>query len=122
MYIKYVKIILKVFVGKMYHCVKRGKGIHDTSSRMQRILVKKKCAYSRMLSKCVEQLYGKSDSTSSTYYLADASGIDITGGDTEFLTIDDGTAVKKIPWTLLEETGKTASKARFFCVEVEGHR
>ena len=75
-----------------------------------------------MLSKCVEQLYGTSDSCS--YYLADSSGIDITSGDPDFLTIDDGTAGKKIPWTLdtfLKVTGKSASKTRFYCVKVEGY-
>ena len=41
-----------------------------------------------MLSRCIEQVYGEINSKSS-YYLADSSGIDITGGDTEYLRIDD---------------------------------
>ena len=109
----------------MYHCSKRGRGVHESAPKMQRILVKKSCTYKRMLGKCIEQLYGENvaPSSGSTYYLADSSGIDITGGDSEFLTIDDGTVGKKIPWTIetfLKVTGKTASKTRFFCVEIEG--
>ena len=97
------------------------RGIHDTLSQMQRILVKKNCSYNHMLVKCVEQLYGKKDATSDSfsYYLANGTRIDITGG---FLMIDDGTTGKKIPWTLdtfLKVTGKSASRVHFYCVEVE---
>ena len=95
------------------------------SSRVQRVLIKKCCSYDRMLTKCVEQLYGKKISApSNTYYLADSSGIDIAGESTEYLTIDDGTSGRRIPWTLetyLKVNGKSATKARFYCVEVPGY-
>lgn len=95
------------------------------SCRVQRILIKKGCSYNRMLEKCVEQVYGKKNPTpSTTYYLADGSGVHVAGESTEYLTTDDGTSEKKIPWTLetyLKVNGKTATKARFYCVEVQGH-
>ena len=49
------------------------------SSRVQRVLIKKCCSYDRMLTKYVEQLYGKKISA---HYLADSSGIDIAGEST----------------------------------------
>ena len=95
------------------------------SSHVQHVLIKKCCSYDRMLTKCVEQLYGKKISApSNTYYLADSSGIDIAGESTEYLTTDDGTSCRRIPWTLetyLKVNGKSATKARFYCVEVPGY-
>ena len=115
-------IVLPVFVGKMHHRAKQGKGIHECSNRMQRLLVKD-CTYNHMLTKCIEQLYGET-SPSCPYYLSDSSGIYITGGNTEFLTIDVGGASgKQIPWTIetfLKVTGKSAAKACFYCVKVGG--
>ena len=47
-----------------------------------------------MLTKCIEKLYGET-TPSYSYYLSDSSEINITGGITEFLTIDDSGASGK---------------------------
>ena len=56
MYVHYVKMY-QVFVGKMYPCIKQEKGSHDSSSRMQRILVKKNCTFKRKLVEVKPHLY-----------------------------------------------------------------
>ena len=82
---------IEAFVGKIHHRAKQRK-IYESSSRMQCLLVKTYCTYKSHVHKVHQTVLGDT-SPSCSYHLSDSSGIDITGGNTEFGTNDDGAAI-----------------------------
>lgn len=61
----------------MYHCTRRGRGIHIKSSKLKNILLRNDWEYKRVLDKCMQELYAKEEQEKATFYVADKGGVPI---------------------------------------------
>ena len=105
-------------IGKMYHCGRRGRGIHIRGVTPTNIIFNKDCTYQRMLEKCCS-IYSTEEREKATFYIADSRGVPIWTSDYLVIDGEDGKE-QKVPWTLMKYIEyshfKYASKAKFFCV------
>ena len=111
----------------MYHCGKRGRGIHVRGGRVKNVLLRADSTYGRMVKKCVQELYSEKEQESHKFYIADSRGVEIWNSDQIEVDVEcSGEKHKCCDWSLekyIKLSGiKYPSKARFFCVEqlVEG--
>ena len=105
----------------MYHCDKKGRGVHIRGGRLKNILLRVDCTYSRMLEKCVQELYSNEEQEQNYFYIADTRGIAIWNGDKIEVDVEgSGQRARECDWTLEQyihlSSAKFFSKARFYCV------
>ena len=79
MFLQFIKI--QIPVGMMYHCYRRGKGIHVRGGKLKNVLMRTDCPYHRMLTKCVQELFSEEEQESNDFYIADSRGVAIWNGD-----------------------------------------
>ena len=107
----------------MYHNEKRGKGVHIRGGTMKNVLLRADSTYSRVLSKCVQELYSEEDQKKFEFYIADSKGVAIWNGDKIEVDIEESGQKKsrECDWTLEKyirlSNARYPSKARFFCVK-----
>ena len=101
----------------MYHCERRGRGIHIRGVTPTNVVFNKDCTYQRMLEKCSS--YSSEEREKATFYVADSRGVPIWTNDHLVIDGEDGRE-KKVPWTLTKYIEyshvKYPSKAKFFSV------
>lgn len=106
-------------VGKMYHCPKRGRGIHVKSSDLKNVLLRDDWSYQRVLDKCIQEVYG-TESQNAEFYIADKGGVPIWTKDVIELDLGNG-GVEEISWSLhqyiLLSKTKYPSKTKLYCVK-----
>lgn len=64
-------------VGKMYHCFKRGRGIHVKSSSLKNVLLRDDWPYGKLLQTCVQEMYWNEEQKEANFYIADKGGIPV---------------------------------------------
>ena len=105
----------------MYHCDKRGKGIHIRGGRLVNVLLRSDSSYERMLAKCVEEIFPEEDKDKFDFYIADSIGAEVWNGDK--ITVVKGPHRKNMygRWDSIFKLTriKYPSKAKFFCVKKE---
>ena len=67
----------------MYHCDKRGKGIHIRGGRLVNVLLRSDSSYERMLAKCVEEIFPEEDKDKFDFYIEDSRGAEVWNGDNQ---------------------------------------
>lgn len=107
----------------MYHCPRRGRGIHVKNSKLKNILLRTDSTYSRMLEKCVGELYSNTaDIEQYDFYIADSRSVAIWNSD-DLEYDEEGGGTRKCSWTLSNyiklSCVKFPSKVKFFCVKQE---
>ena len=108
----------------MYHCYRRGKGIHVRGGKLKNVLMRTDCTYHRMLTKCVQELFSEEEQESNDFYIADSRGVAIWNADKIEVDVEGiGQTARECDWTLekyIKVSGmKFPSKAHFFCVKKE---
>ena len=106
----------------MYHCDKRGRGIHIRGEKLKNVLMRADCTYNRMLAKCVQEIFSVEEQESHEFYIADSRGVAIWNGDKIEVDIEGtGETARECDWSLEKyiklSRMKYPSKARFFCVK-----
>ena len=103
----------------MYHCTKRGRGVHIRASEYKNVLLRDDWSYQKLRDKCVQELFTKDEQENATFYIADKGGIPIWTNDT--IEIDVNSEIETHPWTLHEYivlSGiKYFSKTKLYCVK-----
>ena len=98
---------------------KKGRGIVDREFGTRKIFIHKRASYDRFLQRIKKEVFsGGLDDAS--YYIADGSGVAITGG--ENITVEDASGNENtVPWmldTFLKMSNiRYQSRAKFFCVQ-----
>lgn len=107
----------------MYHCDKRGKGIHIRGGKLVNVLLRSDSNYERMLTKCVQEIFPDEDKNKFDFYIADSRGAEVWNGDKIKIDGGEGTSQEECLWTLEQyiklSRVKYPSKAKFFCVKKE---
>lgn len=114
-------INLQMPVGKMYHCPKRGRGVHVRASELKNIVIRDDCSYQRLLDKCVREMYSIEEQEKASFYIADKGGIPIWTSDKIEVDIEGtGHTTEEREWTLrqyiLLSGIKYPSRAKLYCV------
>ena len=98
----------------MYHCERRGKGVHIRGVNLKNILLRADCTYQRMLFKCVQEIF-PDENEQYDFYIADSRGAEVWNGDNIKVDGEDGNVIE-CQWTLekyIKLSGlKYPSKAR----------
>ena len=119
----FIHFNLQIPIGEMYHCFRRGRGVHVKGGKMKNVVLRSDCTYARMVKKCSQEIYGeKAADKEFSFYIADSRGIEIWNSDTiEIDTEGSGSKKESCLWSLgnyIKLSGiKYPSKARFFCVK-----
>ena len=102
----------------MYHCDKKGKGIHIKGGKLVNVLLRSDSSYEHMLTKCVQEIFPDEDKNKFDFYIADSRGAQVWNGDSIRV---DGDEETECPWSLGQYIKLTRvkfpSKAKFFCVK-----
>ena len=107
--------IRQISVGRMLFDQVKQKGVIDRSQPVVKLSFHQNLPYSAVKKRCIEAMWMEQDDESSSYYIADGSGVSIEKEELE-LICEDGTTTKKISWTLdnyLQVSHKYPSKGMY---------
>ena len=113
-------LIRQISVGRMIFNQVKQKGVIDRSQPLVKLSFHRNLPYNAVKKRCIEAMWMEQDDESSSYYIADGSGVSIEKEELE-LICEDGTTRKKISWTLdnyLQVSHKYPSKTRLYCVKI----
>ena len=95
----------------MYHCTRRGRGVHIKQGALKNVIFRNDSSYEEMLEKCINKIYPELDKSKYDFYIADSRGSEVCSSKRVKIQQSDG-STDEWEWSLLKYPSKT-----FFCVK-----